>query len=70
MGVVKVVELVGQSEQSWEDAVRSAVKEAAKTLRHIRGVEVLNWTGDVNAEGDITGYRADVQVAFAVEPEG
>ncbi len=67
--VVKIIELVGQSEQSWEDAVQVAVKEAAKTLRGgITGVEVVNWTGRVNEHGgDITGYRANVQVAFQVE---
>ncbi len=65
--VVKVIELVGESDHSWEDAVEVAVKEAAKSLRGITGVEVLNWTGQVNPEGDIIGYRADVQVAFRVE---
>lgn len=67
MSVVKVVELVGQSNESWQHAAQEAVKEAAKTLRHIQGVEVLNWTGEVDEHGDITGYRANVQVAFAVE---
>ena len=66
MPVVKVVELVGQSENSWEDAVRQAVQAAAKTVRNIRGVEVKNWTGDVE-NGRITGYRADVHIAFMVE---
>lgn len=65
--VVKVIELVGQSDESWEDAVQVAVKEASKTLRGITGVEVMNWTGNVNEEGEITGYRANVQVAFAVD---
>ncbi len=65
--VVKVIELVGESDHSWEDAVEVAVKESAKSLRGITGVEVLNWTGQVNPEGDIIGYRADVQVAFRVE---
>ena len=65
--VVKVIELVGQSDHSWEDAVRVAVKEAAKTVRGMTGVEVMNWTGKVNEKGDITGYRANVQVAFQVE---
>jgi len=65
--VVKVIELVGESDQSWEDAVQVAVKEAAKTLRGITGVEVMNWTGQVSPEGDITGYRADVQIAFRVD---
>jgi flavin-binding protein dodecin len=65
--VVKVIELVGESDRSWEDAVQLAVKEAAKTLRGITGVEVMNWTGQVNPEGDITGYRADIQVAFRLD---
>lgn len=65
--VVKIIELVGQSDHSWEDAVQVAVKEAAKTLRGITGVEVVNWTGRVNEQGHITGYRANVQVAFQVE---
>lgn len=65
--VIKVIELVGESDHSWEDAVQVAVREAAKTLRGITGVEVMNWTGNVNSDGDITGYRADVQIAFRVE---
>ncbi|HHT68045.1 MAG TPA: dodecin domain-containing protein [Firmicutes bacterium] len=65
--VVKVIELVGESDQSWEDAVQVAVKEASKTVRGITGVEVMNWTGQVNPEGEITGYRADVQIAFRVD---
>lgn len=65
--VIKVIELVGQSDQGWEDAVQVAVKEAAKSVRGITGVEVMNWTGNVNLQGEITGYRANVQVAFQVE---
>lgn len=67
MTVIKVVELVGQSDKGWEDAVQLAVKEASKTIRHISGVEVLNWTGGVNANGEIEQYKANVQVAFRVE---
>ena len=67
MPVVKVIELVGQSKESWQDAVAPAVREAAKTVRNITGVEVLNWTGDIE-NGEIVDYKADVQVAFVVEP--
>ena len=63
MTVIKVVELVGQSDKSWEDAVQVAVKEAAKTIRHISGVEVLNWT--VATCWEIEENRP--QVAFRVE---
>ena len=67
MSVVKVIELVGESPHGWEDAARIAVREAAKTVRNITGVEVLNWTGQVDDSGNIVGYRADVQVAFRVD---
>lgn len=66
MGVVKVVELVGESQQSWDDAARNAVAEAARTIQGITGVEVLNWTANVNA-GNVVEYKANVKVAFQVQ---
>ena len=66
MPVAKVIELVGTSSQGWEEAAQSAVVEAAKTVRNVRGVEVTGVTGVV--EGDkIVEYRATVKVAFGVE---
>lgn len=67
MSVIKVIELVGQSPSSWDDAVRQAIKEAVKSVRNIRGVEVLNCTGQVDDNGDIVCYKADVHLAFEVE---
>ena len=66
MTVVKIIELVGTSEKSWEDAVRQAVKEAAKTVRNIVGVNVVGFTAKVK-DGEITEYRANVKIAFIVE---
>jgi flavin-binding protein dodecin len=66
VAVVKVIELVGESPRDWTDAVQSAVKEAAKTVDHITGVEVTNFTAHVQ-EGRIVGYKADVKVAFTVD---
>ncbi|HHV62183.1 MAG TPA: dodecin domain-containing protein [Firmicutes bacterium] len=66
MTVVKVIELLGESPTSWDDAVRSAVREASKTVRNISGVEVTNMTASVE-NGNITKYKANVQVAFAVD---
>lgn len=68
MAVVKVVELVGDSRQSWEEAVREAVRQASKTIRNISGVEVLNFTGNVE-NGEVVEYKANVKVAFRVERE-
>jgi len=64
--VANVIELVGESTESWDDAVEVAVREAAKTIRHISGVEVRNLTADV-VDGRITSYKANVHVAFGVD---
>lgn len=62
---IKVVELVGESTKSWEDAVHNAVRDAAKTIDNIVGVEVINNTAEVE-NGKIVGYKADVHIAFKV----
>jgi len=67
MTVVKVLELVGESQQSWQDAANQAVMEAARTVDNITGVEVANWTANVD-NGRITNYKANVRVAFVVDP--
>ncbi|GBG55005.1 dodecin domain-containing protein [bacterium BFN5] len=63
--VVKVIELVGTSRHNWTDAVDNAVMEAAKTLDDIMGVEVTNFTANID-NGRIAEYKADVKVAFQV----
>jgi len=68
MSVAKIIELVGSSAESWEDAVRSAVGEACRTLRGVRGVDVQDWTAKVE-NGEIVEYKANVKIAFAVEAE-
>ena len=64
--VVKLIELVGVSSESWSDAAKNAVAEASKTLHGITGVDVLHSTAVVN-DGRITEYHVDVKVAFEVE---
>ena len=63
---VKIVELVGESDKGWEDAVKNALREASKTIKGISGVEVLNVTADVK-DGEIIEYKADLQIAFPVQ---
>jgi flavin-binding protein dodecin len=50
MSLVKVIEVVASSKKSWEDAVQQAVAEASKSLRHIRGVDVVKHTAHVEHE--------------------
>ncbi|MFX1253523.1 MAG: dodecin family protein [Promethearchaeota archaeon] len=64
--IYKIIELVGTSPKSWEDAVKKVVDEAAKTLRDLRIAEVIQL--DVKIEdGKITAYRARVNVSFKYE---
>ncbi|MGE0375597.1 MAG: dodecin family protein [Planctomycetaceae bacterium] len=66
MSVIKVVELVGTSNRSWEDAVHQVVAEASESLRQITGVDLVKQTAHVES-GKITEYRATCHVAFVVE---
>ncbi len=66
MSVAKVTELIGHSEKSWQDAAEMAIREAAKTIRGISGVEVRHFTGKVK-DGKIVEYRADIEIAYGVE---
>ena len=65
MSVVKVIELVGTSRHNWTDAVDNAVMEANKTIDDVVGVEVTNFTANID-NGRIEEYKADLKVAFRV----
>ncbi|MDQ4078936.1 MAG: dodecin family protein [Chloroflexota bacterium] len=70
MPVVKVIELVSSSESSFDDAVQSGLAEATRTLRGVSGIEITNWTVDVE-NNNITRYKVTMKVAFRVrEGEG
>jgi dodecin len=66
-GVVRVIEVVGSSPNSFSDAVRTAVKTASETLRHIRGVEVIASNADVDEDGNLTLYKVNCKIAFIYE---
>jgi hypothetical protein len=68
VSVAKVVELIGSSPESWEEAAANAVEAAAQTIRNIKGIDVKRCTAKV--EGNkIVEYRAVVKIAFIVERE-
>jgi len=66
MATIKVIELVGISPKSWHDAVEEGLKEAAKTLHGISGIDVVSTTAAVKNDR-IAEYRATVKIAFLVE---
>ncbi|RJX23656.1 MAG: dodecin domain-containing protein [Dethiobacter sp.] len=65
MGVAKVIELIGESNLGWEDAVKDAVERASKTVDNITGIEVLNLTANID-NGEVVEYKANVKLAFGV----
>ena len=68
MTTIKVIELIGTSKQSWEEAASNAVKEAHETVSGITGLEVMGQTARVD-NGVIAEYRTNLKVAFTVKEE-
>jgi flavin-binding protein dodecin len=66
---INTIELEGVSEQSWGDAAREALREAAKTIRRINKLEVLGTGTEVEANR-IVRYRTHVRLYFEVETDG
>jgi flavin-binding protein dodecin len=64
--VYKVIELIGTSTQSWEDAAKAAVDRANKSLRDLRVAEIVQLDMQLN-EGKVEAYRAKVKVSFKYE---
>ena len=64
--IVKVIEVIAQSEKSFDDAVASAVKEVAKTVKGIKTVWVENFSCKVDGS-KIVEYRVNAKVTFVVE---
>lgn len=66
--VYKVIELVGTSTKSWEDAAQTAVERAAKSLEDLRIAEVVDLDMQIK-DGKVQTYRAKVKVSFKYRDE-
>jgi flavin-binding protein dodecin len=64
MAVVKIIELVGSSKTSTDDAAKQALEQAKSSLRNIRAIDIVS-TG-IRGE-NLDEYRAHVRVAFIIE---
>ena len=64
--VYKIIELVGTSNKSWEDAANNAVKKASKSLRDLRIAEVSTMDMSIK-DGEIESYRTRVKLSFKFE---
>jgi dodecin len=66
MAVIKTIDLVGVSSESWRDAAQQALAEAAKTIRGIEGMDILETSAKVD-DGKISEYQTHVQIKFRIE---
>lgn len=66
MSVYKVIDIIGTSSQSWEDAASAAVTKARETLRDLRVAEVVRQDVDIADDGTLT-YRTRLAVSFKYE---
>ncbi len=66
--VAKIIEVIGTSDKSWENAAQVAIEEAKKTIHGIHGIEVRDMTAKVDPNsGKITKYRTCVKISFGVD---
>lgn len=66
MAILKTIDLVGVSSESWRDAAHQALAEAAKTIRGIEGMDILR-TSAVVRDGAIAEYHTEVRITFRIE---
>jgi len=64
----KIIELVGTSASSWEDAAKNAVETASKTLKDLRVAEITKLDLKID-NGKVVAYRARVNLSFKYESE-
>jgi flavin-binding protein dodecin len=65
MAVLKVIEVMANSNKSWEDATENAVQHASKSVKHIRSVYVNEQSCTVK-DGKVDEYRVNVKITFEV----
>lgn len=64
--VVKVIEVLAESEKSWEDAAQQAIQQASKTLKNIRSIYIENFEAKVERQ-EIVSYRINAKISFLLE---
>ena len=63
--IVKVIEILAQSEKSWEDAAKKAVKKASKSVDNIKSINIQNMNAKVE-KGQIVKYRINAKISFLI----
>ncbi|MEM0931891.1 MAG: dodecin family protein [Bacteroidota bacterium] len=66
MAVLKVIEVLANSEESWEQAAKNALDQASKSVKNIRSVYINEQSASVK-DGKIDEYRVNVKITFEVK---
>lgn len=66
MAMLKVIEVLAQSNKSWEDAAQTAIKNASESLRDIRSIYIKDMEATVE-NNQITAYRINAKISFLLE---
>ncbi len=66
MAMLKVIEVLAESGESWEDAARQAVATASQTVRNIRSIYIVDFEATV-ADGQISTWRINAKISFLLE---
>ena len=66
MTMLKVIEVLAQSDKSWEDAAQLAVQQASKTVRNVKSIYIENMEATVE-KGRIKQYRVNAKISFLLE---
>ncbi|MDO6596334.1 dodecin family protein [Oceanihabitans sp. 2_MG-2023] len=66
MAIMKVIEVMSNSDKSWEDATKKAVKQASKSVKNIKSVFVQSQSAVVN-DDEVTEFRVNLKLTFEVK---
>ena len=66
MAVMKVIEVLANSEKSWEDATQKAIKQASKSVKNIKSAFVQSQSVVVN-DDDVSEFRVNLKITFEVK---
>jgi flavin-binding protein dodecin len=66
MAIVKVIEVLAQSDKGWEDATQEAINEASKSVQNIRSIYIKDFEAVVE-NNKVTKYRINAKISFEVK---
>jgi hypothetical protein len=64
--MIKVIEVLAESDKSWEDAAQSAVSTAQESVRNVRSIYIKNFEASVES-GKISKYRINAKISFVLD---